>query len=73
MEATCTGDYGTDVASHAPEARLKGESLDFRRKTRVSQRSGERDQRPSTKGLKRGSCSYQVKNMIQILFMDGSI
>ena len=27
--ATCTGDYGTDVAAHAPEERLKGKSLDF--------------------------------------------
>ena len=25
-EATCTGDYGANVASHRPEARLKGES-----------------------------------------------
>ena len=38
--ATCTGDYCTDVAAHAPEARLKGESLDFRRKARVSRRAG---------------------------------
>ena len=27
--ATCTGDYGTDVAAHAPEDRLKGKSLGF--------------------------------------------
>ena len=37
--ATCTGDYGADVAAHASEARLKGESLDFRRKARVSRRA----------------------------------
>ena len=43
MEATCTGDYGTDVASHAPEARLKGESLDFRRKARAQRRAGVTD------------------------------
>ena len=38
--ATCTGDYGTKVAAHAPEDRLKSESLDFRRKARVSWRAG---------------------------------
>ena len=38
--ATCTGDYGTEVAAHAPEDRLKSESLDFRRKARVSRRAG---------------------------------
>ena len=38
--ATCTSDYGTEVAAHAPEDRLKGESLDFRRKARVSRRAG---------------------------------
>ena len=38
--ATCTGDYSTDVAALAPEDRLKGESLDFRRKARVSRRAG---------------------------------
>ena len=38
--ATCTGDYCTDVAAHAPEDRLEGESLDFRRKARVSRRAG---------------------------------
>ena len=27
--ATCTGDYGTEVAAHAPEDRLKGKSLGF--------------------------------------------
>ena len=39
-EATCTGDYCTDVAARAPEARLEGESLDLRRKARVSRRAG---------------------------------
>ena len=34
------GDYCTDVAAHAPEARLTGESLDFRRKARVLRRAG---------------------------------
>ena len=28
-EATCTGDYGTEVAAHAPEDCLKGKSLGF--------------------------------------------
>ena len=57
MEATCTGDYGTDVASHAPEARLKGESLDFRRKARVSRRAGVIDSCLLTAG-KRASAAY---------------
>ena len=30
--ATCTGDYGTEVAAHAPEDRLKGKSLGFLKK-----------------------------------------
>ena len=27
--ATCTGDYGTEVAAHAPEDRLKANLLTF--------------------------------------------
>ena len=34
--ATCTGDYGTDVAAHAPEDRLEGKSLGFSVKRRES-------------------------------------
>ena len=37
--ATCTGDYCTDVAAHAPEDRLKGESQELFRAW-VSRRSG---------------------------------
>ena len=51
--ATCTGDYYTEVAAHAPEARLEGESLDFRRKARVSRRAGVIDGRVLSLTLKR--------------------
>ena len=37
---TCTGRYWANVAAHTLEARLKGESLGFHRKDRVSRRAG---------------------------------
>ena len=46
--ATCTVDYCTEVAAHGPEARLKGKSLDFRRKARVSRWAGVIDGRRLT-------------------------
>ena len=51
--ATCTGDYCTDVAAHAPEARLEGESLDFRRKARVSRWAGVINRSPSVAFVER--------------------
>ena len=55
--ATCTGDYWSEVAARAPEDRLEGESLDFRRKARVSRRTGVIDSCLMTAG-KRASAAF---------------
>ena len=51
--ATCTIDYITEVAALAPEDRLKGKSLDFQRKTRVSRRSVVIDSSPLMTSVER--------------------